>query len=785
MWTLTLAPTDPQVTITNGTSSYPSNTLLTLTAPFGLGPGHWWLVFYPTMYYDPYGQYGRQPASTTNGYVGQFINPGGAFGLGTAWQTWTVLSPTLPADIAFRLEGLAGLRVDSTGDDADANLTDGVCATAGGVCTLRAAIEQANYDGGGTIVFTGMAGIPTIQPMIALPVLSAPITVNGTTAGDGFVELDGFMTSVSSGLILTGGGSVVKGLVINRFGEHGIVVQSSDNLIERNRIGTNVAGTAAAGNGFVGVWVNGESLTAATNTIRNNLISGNGNYGVYIDGLLTSNNVIEGNYIGTDVTGNSSLPNGAQGVGIYDSANNQIGGTTWARRNVISSNWGDGIWIGGTATGNVVQGNFIGTDQAGAEALANVGEGIYVEASGNTIGGPAAKASGSCNPPCNLVSGNSDNGIYIQGDGNVVEGNFVGTNLFGKTELGNLSSGIVVVGSNNTVGGLSGARGNVVAFNWAGVVIQESTSIGNAILGNNIWDNYYLGIDLAGDGVTANDPGDPDSGENQLQNYPELNWVVTGPPSGYTVISGDLDSALMTSFGLEFFYSGAADQSGYGQGQRYLGSGEVSTDEGGWATFVITLPETIPATGYVSATATDPNGNTSEFSAARVAIPETFIIVGPGVGGELIYTDTSVLSTTVEVPVGAVSETIILALQPMDAPTHPPLPELRSGDETFDLSAYLDNDVLEGYDFLKPLTVTLRYTDTDVLGIVESELRLYYWDGSTWQDAADTCSPPLTYYLDTVENVIQVAICHLTEWNIQGPDMYPWKVYLPTVVRGF
>jgi len=146
VWSLALAPTDPQVTISNGTSGYPSNTLLTLTTPFGLPSGNWWLIFYPTMSFGAYGQYGRQPASTANGSIGAWINPGGGFGGGTTWMTGDTLwpEPPYPYDVAFRLEGLAGLRVDSTGDGVDANLSDGVCATSGGVCTLRAAIEQAN-----------------------------------------------------------------------------------------------------------------------------------------------------------------------------------------------------------------------------------------------------------------------------------------------------------------------------------------------------------------------------------------------------------------------------------------------------------------------------------------------------------------------------------------------------------------------------------------------------------------------------------------------------------------
>jgi len=104
IWNLTLPPSDPRVTITNGTSGYPSNTLLTLTSPVLIPPGTYWLVFYPTMNYGAYGQYGRQPSDTTNGSMGKFINPGNGFGYGTGWLDWTVLGPT-QTDIAFRLEG--------------------------------------------------------------------------------------------------------------------------------------------------------------------------------------------------------------------------------------------------------------------------------------------------------------------------------------------------------------------------------------------------------------------------------------------------------------------------------------------------------------------------------------------------------------------------------------------------------------------------------------------------------------------------------------------------------
>ncbi len=105
VWTLTLPPNDPQVVITNGSGGMPSNTTLNLATPVVVPPGTWWLVFYPTMDFSVGGQYGRQPADTTNGYMGKFINPGGGFGYGTTWQDWTIIGAT-QQDIAFRLEGV-------------------------------------------------------------------------------------------------------------------------------------------------------------------------------------------------------------------------------------------------------------------------------------------------------------------------------------------------------------------------------------------------------------------------------------------------------------------------------------------------------------------------------------------------------------------------------------------------------------------------------------------------------------------------------------------------------
>ena len=105
VWTLTLPPLDPHVILTTGSGGLLSDVTLNPPMSIVLPSGDWWLVFYPTMDFSFSGQYGRQPADTTNGYVGQFINPGEAFGYGPDWQDWTVLGPTLQ-DIAFRLEGV-------------------------------------------------------------------------------------------------------------------------------------------------------------------------------------------------------------------------------------------------------------------------------------------------------------------------------------------------------------------------------------------------------------------------------------------------------------------------------------------------------------------------------------------------------------------------------------------------------------------------------------------------------------------------------------------------------
>ena len=473
----------------------------------------------------------------------------------------------------------ATITVDTT---ADAN-------TANGNCTLREAIIAANTDtavdncpagsGADTIAFNiPGTGPHTIQPASALPTITDPVTIDGytqpgaspNTNGPGLglntvliIELDGSnAVSGANGLHITAGNSTVRGLVIIRF-----VIQPG----------------AVVGSGIV--------------------LGGNGD------------NVIEGNFIGTDFIGTTAFGNAAVGVLILFSPNNTIGGTTAAARNLISGNNGEGVHMqgfGGGAMGNLVQGNLIGTDVSGTEALGNAhGVIISFDASSNIIGGTTAEAR-------NVISANKGFGVLFAGSGatgNIVQGNFIGTDIIGTTNLGNSSSGVGIFGggtSNNTIGGTTNSSGNTIAFNGGDGVFVQFSGTKNAIQRNAIFSNTGLGIDLDPDGVTPNDTGDTDTGANNLQNFPVLTSATSG--GGGTTIDGTLNSAASAQFRLEFFSNSVCDPSGFGEGENFLGSTGVTTDGGGNASFAVTFPTPVPAGQFVTSTVTDPDGNTSEFS---------------------------------------------------------------------------------------------------------------------------------------------------------------------------
>ncbi len=460
-----------------------------------------------------------------------------------------------------------------------------------GAGSLRQAIlDSNNFSGQQTIAFNiPGGGVHTINPASALPTIIDPVIIDGATqpgfSGSPLIELNGGSAGPgTNGFIITTGNSTLRGLVINRFSGTGILV----------------TGSGATGS------------------------------------------LIQGNYIGTDAAGNTSLPN-AIGIIIDQGATGNIIGTNAdgtnddAERNIVSGNTGSGVGLQGSGTNNNrVAGNYIGTNAAGMSAVKNGFGGLNIQApaSNNIIGGtsPAAR---------NVISGNDIAGIAIQSSGtvtvpatgNVVQGNYIGVSADGVTPLGNtagsqLGWGIAIlrIVNGNTIGGTAAGAANVIAYNAGpGISVFGSTAVGNRILSNMIFSNGMLGIDLGQDGVTANDAGDGDTGPNSLQNFPILTSAISN--GGNTTVQGTLNSAASTQFTIEFFSNPACDASGNGEGRTFLGSTTINTGGTGNATINATLPA-VTVGEVVTATATDPSNNTSEFSACRVVTSPSFSISG-------------------------------------------------------------------------------------------------------------------------------------------------------------
>ncbi len=400
-----------------------------------------------------------------------------------------------------------------------------------------------------------------------------------------------------------GAGNLISG------NHRGISANGPGTIIQGNLIGTDVTGTQKIPNGN-GIEVGGVNiLIGGLSPAARNIISGNDGNGVQFGG---DGSKLQGNYIGTDITGTLPLGNGSSGVTAGTNA--LIGGTVPEARNVIAANTFSNVSIGSFTLepGSIVQGNYIGTDVTGTRALGNTQVGISVSGDNHTIGGVVAGAR-------NVISGHL---IGIQfgaltssvSQGNTIQGNFIGLNALGTGPLPNTLRGVDFAnGMNNTLGGTQNGAANKIAFNGGpGVSVIDGT--GNAIRGNAIFSNAGLGIDLGTPGVTANDATDSDIGPNNLQNFPVLTSVISLGNS--TTIQGSLKSTPNTAFQIDFYSNAALDASGHGEGGLFFNTTSVNTDGNGNATINVTFPAALGAGRIVTATATDANGNTSEFSAA-------------------------------------------------------------------------------------------------------------------------------------------------------------------------
>jgi uncharacterized repeat protein (TIGR01451 family) len=446
-----------------------------------------------------------------------------------------------------------------------------------GAGSLRQAILDANATAGtDTIAFAiPGAGVHTIAPLTNLPTIVEAVFIDGYTqpgssantlavGSDAVLQIELTGTGVPSGTGLNFNGLVdgatVRGLVVNKWNNGITFAGTKNSIITGCFIGTNAAGTAALGNsnGLFILSSAQQNTFGGPSPAARNVISGNTSGGIIMGNSGTSFNVIENSYIGTNAAGTAGIPN-LQGISFNSPDHDTI------RNNVISGNIGSPSFSAGISIIN----------------LAN-----HITVTANKIG---VAANGTTPLP----------------------------NVYGII----LSDGFSGGANDNTIGTF--AQPNVIAFNTAAGITMKAQvskqSHNNAILYNSIFGNGALGIDLGDDGVTANDVGDGDTGLfNDLQNFPVLSSAQFG--AGTVTINGSISSQPSTSYEVQFFQSTTCDASGNGEGQTYLGEATVVTDPSGVGAFNVNFPGI--AGGFATATATDPLGNTSEFSAcAAITTP--------------------------------------------------------------------------------------------------------------------------------------------------------------------
>jgi hypothetical protein len=445
-----------------------------------------------------------------------------------------------------------------------------------------------------------------------------------------------------------GGIASTEGNVVSGNSSTGIFIDSGpNNVIEGNLVGPGVDGVTRIGNGNVGVWINGTENRVGDGTPeRRNVVGGSNGTGIRLGGF---GNRVWGNYIGTDATGDRAMRNSGEGVLVFGVQGCQVGGSIAGRGNVISGNFGNGVELyGSDCQSNFIRGNFIGTNADGTAAVPNSRGIVTRDAQFNFIGGTDTVDR-------NLISGNLSDGIDIEflfGGGfathNEVSGNWIGVDATGTHALANFGDGIHVVTPGNTIGGASAIFGNVisgnsgngvflngsgntVAFNVIGPAIPNTfsrigthplplgnggdgirlfTLFANRLSSNFIYANHGIGIDLNGDGPSANDQLMDMDG---IQNYPILDSVTLNSGSSHHMI-GHFHSMPNMVFDVQTFVSESGDPTHFGEGEAPLFAFQVQTDTEGNVGWSMDFDALLPPGRYVTATAINPDGTTSEFS---------------------------------------------------------------------------------------------------------------------------------------------------------------------------
>ncbi len=441
---------------------------------------------------------------------------------------------------------------------------DGLVSTAANV-TIRG-LDINDFTGGAGIHITGAGGT---RDWIYANFLGVDPTGAQANANNEGVEIDGGASENTIGGTIAGAVNVISG---NKQDGISITGQgTSQNVVAGNLVGTDSSGTVAVGNAAQGIHVDSgatDNTIGGTIAGSGNVVSGNDACGLFIVGAGTSGNVIQGNFIGVDITGKERLGNGLQGI-YFDSGtfDNTVGGTAGGAGNVISANGNGGIWING-ASDDVVEGNLIGTDITGTLALGNAFSGVYMSAgaSGNTIGGDTTGAG-------NVIAGNGNWGVVDTGQGsqsNYLSGNHIGGNPSSSSQLRNASGGVLASGGATlSMGSSSVTSGGIMVASGATVVVSgsDNTIRGGLTLKTSGFLNFFGSSNSVAGGVMA------DKGVLSV-------FGTTNRISGAIFISG----GNITIFGIDNSVSGSVDLEGSGllkltgTSDKYSGSAKEDGD---------------------------------------------------------------------------------------------------------------------------------------------------------------------------------------------------------------
>ena len=482
--------------------------------------------------------------------------------MNTLWKAGSLVGALLLLSLLSCGEGEVAFTivVDST---ADTDSRDGVVTLREAILLATDELALADLDAAEAGNVRGLPGAASadvigFDPAVFPPTQPATIVLTDTLPSlkSGNDAIDG----AGTGVIIDGNDKGLPCLVIESSGNavRGLQVQHCHTAIWLKATGdNNIIGGSKEGQG--------------------NVLSSNQNVGIEIDG---SANVVQGNYVGTDPTGTEARPNGMEGIWIAPNAtDNLIGGSGPRERNVISGNELYGLSISGAgATGNVVKGNLIGVDASGEKALQNrYGLVLSVGAQGNTIGGTSPG-------DANVISGNQSSGMLIRGpdtSNNLIVGNYIGTDASGQEPLDNGTGIWLLDGAvSNTIGGLEAGEGNVIAHSGIdGLLVEGTGTRDNTIRGNSIYSNSREGIFLEEEGNA---------------NLPAPTLIGASPVSGTACPNCIVD-----------IYSDSA-------GEGRIHEGWTTADVDGHFSF-----ERSPGGPFITATATDSQGNTSPFSVPR------------------------------------------------------------------------------------------------------------------------------------------------------------------------